>query len=243
MFFNLKIFNKEIYNKTLDKTKCSDEKEKKIYYYNSNKSSKDFFKLLLKLSDNHCFYCGEKLISNNKNRLYFEREHIVDKKIFKEKTAEYELITHCKKNLIPVCKTCNSIKSFKDKSGVKSKILEHCDCKINCLDIKKLSETYNFCYFDELKFDYLNLQYFSDNEANRIINLDLNNRAYWMFEGIFEFFYDNEIKISKMKRESLYSHLTKNIVEEEMINFIEENNLLNTYRLKNLIETITLLNL
>lgn len=243
MFFNLEIFNKDDYKSFLDKIECVDDKKNKKYYYNSNNYSKKFYNSLLNLSNNHCFYCGEKLISNNKNRLYFEREHIIDKKIFEEKTDEYKLIAHCKKNLIPVCKTCNSIKSFKNKLEVRSEIPKSCDCKTNCLNIKILSETYNFCYFDELKFDYLNLQYFSNNKANRIINLDLNNRAHWMFEGIFEFLYDNEIKISKNKRESIYPHLTNNIIEEIMLEFIEENKLLNTHKLKNLIETITLLNI
>lgn len=242
MDFTINIFDKNEYYKILNQTLCFDKKNRKLYY-NSNKYSLKFYKELLKLSNYHCFYCGEKLYSNHPEGIYFEREHIIDKKIHSEDSDEYKVLLHCKKNLIPVCKNCNSIKTFRDKKNVKNLIPNKCNEIKNCLNVERIAQKYNFCFIENLQFDFLNLQFFSINDEEKIKNLKLNNRNQWYFDTLFELLYDVNINLPKEKRSIIFSKVVKNKVEENMVEFIENHNLLNTNKLKNLIETITLLNL
>lgn len=243
MEFKIQLFDKEEYTKILNSFECFSKTNKRNLYYNNNNNSNDFFKKLLKLSNNHCFYCGEKLDSNNIRGIYFEKEHIIDKKIFLEDDLQYKTLLHCKKNLIPICKNCNSLKSFKEKVKIKENIPQECNIKNNCMDVFNLTKDYNFDFCEPICFDLLNLQFYSENNQEKIKNLKLNYRVLSYFTTIFELLYDTNINLSLGKRANLFAMITKNRVEEEFINFIEENNLLNTYKLKNLIETIVLLNL
>lgn len=248
----LEIYNINKYKKFIDETTCFTDSTRKNYYGKSQYQEL-FYEKLLDLSNNRCYYCGEKLYSNNKEGLYKEREHIIDKKIFNEEDINekliYKQIENCKKNLIPVCKNCNSIKSFRNKNDIKKEInkKQECrvtNCKSNCLDVVELSKSYNYDFLEVLKFDFLNLQYYSEApEFSRILNLELNFRINNMFEGLFEFIYDVNIDVPLEKKKNIYSYLTNNIVEEKMIEIIENYNLINSKKLKNLIKTITLLNL
>ncbi|MGL5964213.1 MAG: HNH endonuclease [Fusobacteriaceae bacterium] len=242
MDFTINIFDKQEYYKVLNETLCFDKKTRKLYY-NSSNYSLAFYKKLLKLSNYHCFYCGEKLHSNHPEGIYFEREHIIDKKIYPEDSDEYKVLLHCKKNLIPICKNCNSIKTFRDKKNVKNLIPKKCSELERCLNIEEIAQTYNFCFVENLHFDFLNLQFFSAADEEKIRNLKLNNRNQLYFDTLFELLYNVNIYLPKDKRNVIFSKIVKNKVEENMIEFIEDFNLLNTEKLKNLIETITLLSL
>lgn len=109
--------------------------------------------------------------------------------------------------------------------------------------MERIAQKYNFCFIENLQFDFLNLQFFSINDEEKIKNLKLNNRNQWYFDTLFELLYDVKINLPKEKRSIIFSKVVKNKVEENMVEFIENHNLLNTEKLKNLIETITLLNL
>ncbi len=241
MDFEINIFNLDEYTKILEETRCFSPKRKISFYYDNNKSV-SFFKKLLILSNNHCFYCGEKLNSNNIKGIYFEKEHIIDKKIFSESDEEYDTLFHCKKNLIPVCKNCNSIKSFREKKEIKNKIPLKCGTE-NCMDVLTLSKDYNFDLLEPIYFDLLNLQFYSKKNQEKIKNLKLNKRVNNYFSSLFELLYEVNIQLPKEKRERIFSAISKNKVEENFVEFIEKYNLLNTYKLQNLIETIILLNL
>lgn len=240
--FELKIFDKEEYLNLINETKCF-SKTSKIHYYNDNNTAFKFYKKLLKLSNNHCFYCGEKLYSNNLKSIYFEREHIIDKKIFPDNSKEFKTLLHCKKNLIPICKNCNSIKTFRERHEVKSYIPQYCNIDDNCMNVLDLSSKYNFDLFGTIYFDLLNLKFYSNTNSEKIRNLKLNHRIGNYFSSIFELLYEININLDKNKRNVLFHSIVNNKIEEKFIDFIEEYNLLNTYKLQNLIETITLLTL
>lgn len=240
--FKIDIFDVEEYKKILEETQCFSTNKRNLFY-NDNQKSIYFFKKLLKLTHNCCFYCGEKLNSNNIKGIYFEKEHIIDKKIFSEKEEEYRTLLHCKKNLIPICKNCNSIKSFREKKEIKSKIPNICNLEKKCMDVLELSKNHNFDILEPIFFDLLNLTFYTNSNSEKIKNLKLNNRVSNYFSALFELLYDVNINVSKEKRNQIFRSIVKNKVEEKFIDFIEEYQLLNTYKLKNLIETITLLNL
>lgn len=240
----IKIVDETLYFKTIKKYNCY-RKNQRINYYDSNSQEENnLFRELLNLSNGNCFYCGESLKSNNDKGIYFEKEHIIDKGIFKEGQKKYELLKKCRYNLIPVCKNCNSIKYLNNKSSIEQIIPENCiDCteKDICMNPLEIVKEYNFNIFKEMDFDILHKIY-SGEDSRKIHGLRLNERNMHLYDKLFNIIYD--WKINAKSKESLKSYLngiSDHIIVETMINLFIEKELFNTKELDEMIETITLL--
>lgn len=245
----LNIYDKEQYKKIcksfFEKHSCKD-------YYNDN--DKIFFKELLKLSEYNCFYCGESLISNTNKGVEFEKEHIINKTINKEKN--YALY-RCGKNLIPICRTCNAQKlvipmsnEFKEnlkkleincKSKAENKI-ENCQIE-ECLNLliknhfNPFSQNVRYSILKnhfEGDLNYINM--FSLNKRNELLLEKLNETLF----GInFSFVQKNYIKYLK---ELFPSTLEKEYIDLlKELNLINENGTINDKKLNNFIKTQYLL--
>lgn len=244
MLLNLKRYSKNNYNSIVNNFQgtCINN------YYDGSKSY-DFFSKLLEESDYHCYYCGQSLKTNNDRGIYFEKEHIINKK---QNNKIINALNKCKHNLIPICKTCNSKKLYIDVSNNFSsamKILENNCPKKNTCNIKQcktLMEIENFNPFSEnIKFDILHKYYFGDDRY--ISQFDLNKRTSTIFSSIFDVLYN--INHSYYNGE-FWNHMKKfsdNVLDTEFIDLLKDYGLIDdngTRRLdkiNNLLTTITLL--
>lgn len=211
--------------------------------------SRDFFSKLLEKSDYHCYYCGQSLKTNNNEGIYFEKEHIINKKQNKKKN---NALNKCKYNLIPICKTCNSKKLYIDvsnKFSVALKSLEtNCPkqttCNIN--NCKTLMEIENFNPFSQdIEFDILHKFYFGDDRY--ISQFDLNKRTSTIFSFIFDSLYNVTSDFSGGGYINHIKKFSNNVLDDELIDFLNKIKLIDDYgtlkidKINNLIETITIL--
>lgn len=217
-------------------------------YYNGIQS-RDFFSELLEESNYHCYYCGQSLKTNNNDGIYFEKEHIINKK---QNNKINKALNKCKYNLIPICKTCNSKKLYIDVSNkffIEMKSLEiNCQKKPTCNfnKCKALMEIENFNPFSSnIEFDIVHKFYFGDDKY--ISQFDLNKRTSTIFSSIFDSLYN---VTSDFRGGGYLNHIKKfsnNVLDDELIDFLNEVNLINDYgtlkinKINNLIETITIL--
>lgn len=97
---------------------------------------------LLKLSKRRCFMCGHTLEINNFKNVYFEREHLINKKI---NNSINEGLLRCRYNIVPICKICNLSKikvNISDELALELKKLEE-QCqkhRDNMIEIKQLKK-------------------------------------------------------------------------------------------------------
>lgn len=244
MFLELKPYNKSNYSKIVNNAAGTCRSN----YYDGSLSN-DFFSRLLEESDYHCYYCGQSLKTNNNEGIYFEKEHIINKK---QKKIKNKALNKCKYNLIPICKTCNSKKLYIDVShnfslelkNLENNCLQNSICNIK--QCKNLMEIENFDPFSEnIKFDILHKYYYGDDRF--ISQFDLNKRSTTIFSSIFDVLYD--ISHSGFSGEFIV-HLNKfsnNVLDKKFIGFLEDYNLINDNgtlkrsKINNLLTTITLL--
>lgn len=216
---------------------------------------KKFFQNLLKLSNYNCYYCGQTLITNSEKELYYEKEHIINKKY---KNEENSSLKKCKYNLIPICRICNGLKpqinmsekfisktnDLKENSSCKSRIRKTNGCgELNHL--MALMKEENFDPFDKnIEFDILNKIYIGS--YNYIYQFKLNSRTSNIFWPVKKLLYTFSISY----RSGLINYLSdfsNNVLDNEFIHFLEkiklidDKEILNPNYLNNLIETITLL--
>lgn len=245
---NLEIifFNKNDYTESVDNYSCMRSSQMINYYNSDNKSSQKLFKDLLKVSSNRCFYCGENLSSNTTMKVYFEREHIIDKKLNKvidDTNPKYNTLLKCRKNLIPICKNCNSYKYLYNSKIIAAEVPNTCIERFCHFNPTSLSKKYNFDLFKIEEFDWL-LKLYVTFESQKVSNLNLNSRLFSVYTSLFSQLYEEEyIKTSYFD----YLELCQNIIDETFIKFIYENKIINSETRTNspaldiIIETITLL--
>ena len=127
-------------------------------------------------------------ILNNEKEIYYEKEHIINKKYDNYKNL---ILNKCKFNLIPVCKTCNSKKlsiSMSDEFKENLNDLEiHCKnktCDIHNSLEKMKDENFN-PFAEDIKFDILHKVYFGN--PKYIYQFKLNKRTKHIFQELFNF--------------------------------------------------------
>lgn len=216
-------------------------------FYKGIESDK-FFMDLLEISDYSCYYCGQYLFSNNEKEIYYEKEHIINKKYDNYKNL---ILNKCKFNLIPVCKTCNSKKlsiSMSDEFKENLNDLEiHCKnktCDIHNSLEKMKDENFN-PFAEDIKFDILHKVYFGN--PKYIYQFKLNKRTKHIFQELFNFLYDIDYTFTNEEFLKKMEFIFKNKLDKELKKFLLSYNLISssgtvdTFKIKNLIETITLL--
>lgn len=230
-------------------------------HYNGSKST-EFFRGLLRLSDYKCFYCGESLVTNSISGLYYEREHIINKKYYdrnKKETKEDNNIslTKCKYNLIPICKTCNSLKKhIITSSNLVEKLnnlelakscnasnREKCERILDCFDGFK-DENFN-PFSGKVEFDILHKIYIND--YSYISQFRLNQRTQSLFINTFNNLYKVKANCSGGGFLNNLKNFSTNSLENQLIDYldyvkiIDDEGTIESEKLNNLIETITLL--
>lgn len=224
--------------------------------------SENFFKGMLYLSQYRCFYCGQSLITNASCNLYFEREHIINKKYYgrnkKEiKSDENKALNKCKYNLIPICKSCNSLKKHIITSMIfverlnNLETLKHCTNKNSticteftyCLDNFK-DENFN-PFSEEVELDILHKIYIGD--ENYITQFQLNKRTKTLFFNLFNLLYEMNFDFFNGGFIKYLKSISNNSLEDKLIDYLCEIGIISDFKiidskkLNNLIETIVLL--
>lgn len=245
----LSIYDKEQYDKIC---KFFFEKDSCKNYYDDE--DKILFKELLKLSDYNCFYCGESLISNTNKGVEFEKEHIINKTIDKEKN--YALY-RCRKNLIPICRKCNAQKlvipmssEFKKKlkrleRNCKNKTenkVETCEIE-ECL--KLLVENHFNPFSQNVKYSILKNHF--EGDLDYINMFSLNKRNEILLERLNETLFGIEVSFKQKNYIKYLKELFPSTLEKEYIDLLKEFNLIDekgtvdTKKLNNFIKTQYLL--
>lgn len=245
----LSIYDKKQYNKICEL--LFKEDSCKNYYDDEDKV---LFKELLKLSDYNCFYCGESLISNTNKGVEFEKEHIINKTIDKEKN--YALY-RCGKNLIPICRTCNTQKlvipmssEFKEtlkrlESNCKSKIknkVEICEVE-ECL--KLLIKNHFNPFSENVKYSILKNHF--EGDLDYINMFSLNKRNGILLERLNETLFGVKVSFNQKNYIKYLKELFPSTLEKEYTDLLKEFNLINekgtinTKKLNNFIKTQYLL--
>lgn len=245
----LSIYDKEQYDKIC---KIFFEKDSCKNYYDDE--DKILFKELLKLSDYNCFYCGESLISNTNKGVEFEKEHIINKTIDKEKN--YALY-RCRKNLIPICRKCNAQKlvipmssEFKKKlkrleRNCKNKTenkVETCEIE-ECL--KLLVENHFNPFSQNVKYSILKNHF--EGDLDYINMFSLNKRNEILLERLNETLFGIEVSFKQKNYIKYLKELFPSTLEKEYIDLLKEFNLIDekgtvdTKKLNNFIKTQYLL--
>lgn len=225
------------------------------------KGNKEFFKGMLNLSQYRCFYCGESLITNSISSLYYEREHIINKKYYgrnekETKADENKSLNKCKWNLIPICKTCNSLKKhiitsnelvdeLNDLEKLKQcsgKRKEACTEFSNCFDNFKSEnfDPFHLC----VEFDILHKVYL-DVDATLIVTKNgfeprkngeayisqfkLNNRTKTLFLNVFNNLYDMTFNFPNGGFIKYLKRFSSNLLEDELVDYLANINLINDY--------------
>lgn len=245
----LNIYNYESYKAILDENHSCD---------NFYEDKPGYFKALLKLSNYNCFYCGSSLLSHNEKGVLFDKEHIINKTI--DKNKNYAL-NRCIHNLIPICKTCNSKKlvipmtlNFKSQLKALEEICEQNkgktsrrkpeECSIeDCLEL--LSKESFDPFSQDIKFDILANRY--EGNISYIEMLELNKRS----ENILDKFEEAIYNFITTYPEGGYLEYLKTLfpstLEGEYIDFLNFLNIVNSAgtidlkKLNNLIRTRNLL--
>lgn len=221
-------------------------------FYDNKKSkiSNKFISDLLKISKKRCFMCGTSLEANTEIGIYAEREHLINKRIDNKKNVA---LNKCKKNIVPICRVCNGKKTIINTSNkLKNdlKALEvNCDEKENCtfnicminfknenFDFNASSKNYNKS--QKISFNFIVKVFFGNDKY--INQFDLNYRTYTIFDEIFKVLYN----CTFTGYPSLVNHIksfSKSSLDDEIIEWFNNTEILNNYKKDNLIETITLL--
>lgn len=230
-------------------------------HYNGENSS-DFFRGMLNLSNYRCFYCGESLIVNSLSSISYEKEHIINKKYFgrNKKTIasdENKALNKCKYNLIPICKTCNSLKkhivtsvplvnslnNLENLDNCKENRESVCSEFLNCFeDFKK--ENFN-PFSQNIQFDILHKIYHGDNFYTSQFRLNIRTKT--IFLNIFNYLYHVNFNFSNGGFINYLKSFSRNSLEDTLIDYLKKISIISDYgtvdskRLNNLIETIILL--
>lgn len=176
-----------------------------IDYYSKHEKAKELFNKLLASSNNYCMYCGGNLNnltasfkSFNKLKIYFEREHTIEKEI--ENGVISSKLKKCKFNFGVSCRSCNSTK----KIGVKLQ---------NKNLVKKFEEKIcpALCSFPcdeylELLKDYI--------ETNHILGMP---RGYL---NEYDIIYNTNKFIFEINSENIYTSKEKTIINNHIQKFL-----------------------
>lgn len=206
------------------------------YFSKTNKKSNELMKELIFLSKKRCYICGAPLEQNTKKGMYFEREHIISQAIIEESTIK------CKRNLIPICKTCNLLKTTVEKNSVLEENLlnthrkclankheDFCEFNLALDEFKKINFDYNIVAKNykkslNVEFDILAKTFIGNQEF--IDKFDLNNRTDLLFLSVMTILYNTDfIGYKNLKEEVLNLH-TKFSIDESFIEYLDNINLL-----------------
>ncbi|MDP0506049.1 MAG: hypothetical protein Q7K47_02355 [Fusobacterium sp. JB019] len=227
-------------------------------YYPSNPTQKanSFIKDLLNLSNNRCYICGHNLESNHSNGIYFEKEHLINKTI---ENKINPILKRCKKNIVPICKICNSQKITVHMSPqLKKQLITLNDlCKKNdkdnffeeCFEIFK-NENFDFRnssnnnLLKKIQFNFLLKTFYGD---YRYINqFDFNSRTKNIFNDIIKLTYNMTFNFNNNLE--LKNHIlmfSKSAIEDDFIEWLFNKKIItnncNPKKINNLLETMTLL--
>lgn len=224
--------------------------------------NKEFFEGMLYLSQYRCFYCGQSLIINSTSGVYYEKEHIINKKYYGRnkkttKADENKALNKCKYNLIPICKTCNSLKkhiiasndlinrlnNLETLDKCKEKKIKPCAEFSDCFDDFRME---NFNPFNnDIEFDILHKIYIGD--TSYISQFQLNSRTKTLFLNLFNILYDMTFNFPNGDFIIYLKSFSTNSLEDKIIDYLKKIRLIDDYGTKNssklnsLIEAIVLL--
>ncbi|MGL5779273.1 hypothetical protein [Cetobacterium sp.] len=228
----------------------------KDYFAKGTQQSDRYMKELLEISKNRCYMCGFSLETNHSNGIYFEREHIINQSITKDRVKK------CKKNIIPICRICNSKKTKVNSSQLleadlnllnincKWAATNHFDCTYEDTLLQFKNENFdyslsskNYKNYPNIEFDILFKIFIGNSEY--IEKFHLNSRTNIIFDNIFKVLYETNFS----NYENLKKYITEfsqSSLDDEFLNYLESCNLLECdndemEKRDELIELITLL--
>lgn len=247
----------------INKYECYTNIEKKgknkDYFSKESIQSNKFIVELLKISKNRCYICGMTFETNHTKGIYFEREHIINQSITQKSTQK------CKKNIIPICRICNSKKTHVEKDSVLEENLQrlHTSCIEEGIDSNdcdydrafKIFRNQNFDFRicargfseeDKVVFDIISKTFVGSEISEKYIEkFDLNNRNEIIFLNIFKILYRTNFSGYPSLKDHLFQ-FSMSSLDDEFINYLDEIDILNcnigeSLKRDNLIELITLM--